>query len=176
MNAVVSTLPTADTELTVTVNIPSVMESDAKVLQSRVESATVESDEGYLALTNVLGQMKNRRDTYEADRVRLKKPVLQLGKDIEEMFRTPLLILHSAIHLGKQKLLAYEAIKRAEAALAANTVGELQAGAAAVKREAEEAVTVVRIPVHAGHQFRSMPGHDSGPCRATIPVDAGRGV
>jgi hypothetical protein len=34
----------------------------------------------------------------------------------------------------------------------------------------------VRIPVHAGHQFRSMPGHDSGPCRATIPVDAGRGV
>ena len=35
---------------------------------------------------------------------------------------------------------------------------------------------IVRIPVHAGHQFRSMPGHDSGPCRATIPVDAGRGV
>jgi hypothetical protein len=34
----------------------------------------------------------------------------------------------------------------------------------------------VRIPVHAGHQFRSMPGHDSGPCRATVPVDAGRGV
>jgi hypothetical protein len=34
----------------------------------------------------------------------------------------------------------------------------------------------LRIPVHAGHQFRSMPGHDSGPCRATIPVDAGRGV
>ena len=33
----------------------------------------------------------------------------------------------------------------------------------------------VRIPVHAGHQFRSMPGHDSGPCRATIPVDAGGG-
>jgi hypothetical protein len=32
------------------------------------------------------------------------------------------------------------------------------------------------IPVHAGHQFRSMPSHDSGPCRATIPVDAGRGV
>jgi hypothetical protein len=35
---------------------------------------------------------------------------------------------------------------------------------------------ILRIPVHAGHQFRSMPGHDSGPCRATIPVDAGRGV
>jgi hypothetical protein len=34
----------------------------------------------------------------------------------------------------------------------------------------------MRIPVHAGHQFRSMPGHDSGPCRATVPVDAGRGV
>jgi hypothetical protein len=34
----------------------------------------------------------------------------------------------------------------------------------------------VRIPVHAGHQFRSMPGHDSGACRASIPVDAGRGV
>jgi hypothetical protein len=38
------------------------------------------------------------------------------------------------------------------------------------------AAVIVRIPVHAGHQFRSMPGHDSGPCRATIPVDAGRGV
>jgi len=36
--------------------------------------------------------------------------------------------------------------------------------------------TKLRIPVHAGHQFRSMPGHDSGRCRATIPVDAGRGV
>jgi hypothetical protein len=34
----------------------------------------------------------------------------------------------------------------------------------------------MRIPVHAGHQFRSMPGHDSGPCRATVPVDAGQGV
>jgi len=34
----------------------------------------------------------------------------------------------------------------------------------------------VRIPVDAGHQFRSMSGQDSGPCRATVPVDAGRGV
>jgi hypothetical protein len=32
----------------------------------------------------------------------------------------------------------------------------------------------VRIPVDAGHQFRSMSGQDSGPCRATVPVDAGR--
>jgi len=35
---------------------------------------------------------------------------------------------------------------------------------------------LVRIPVDAGHQFRSMPGQDSGPCRATVPVDAGGGV
>ena len=34
----------------------------------------------------------------------------------------------------------------------------------------------VRIPVDAGHQFRSMSGQHSGPCRATVPVDAGRGV
>jgi hypothetical protein len=34
----------------------------------------------------------------------------------------------------------------------------------------------LRIPVDAGHQFRSMSGQDSGPCRATVPVDAGRGV
>ncbi len=40
----------------------------------------------------------------------------------------------------------------------------------------ENSSSKLRIPVHAGHQFRSMPGHDSGPCRATIPVDAGRGV
>ena len=32
---------------------------------------------------------------------------------------------------------------------------------------------LLRIPVHAGRPFRSMPGHDSGPCRATIPVHAG---
>ena len=47
--------------------------------------------------------------------MKLKKPILQLGKDMEEMFRTPLLILHDAIYIGKQKLLAYDAIKRAEA-------------------------------------------------------------
>jgi hypothetical protein len=34
---------------------------------------------------------------------------------------------------------------------------------------------VVRIPVDAGHQFRTMPGQDSGPCRATIPEHAGQG-
>jgi len=34
----------------------------------------------------------------------------------------------------------------------------------------------LRIPVDAGYQFRSMPGQDSGPCRATVAVDAGRGV
>jgi len=33
----------------------------------------------------------------------------------------------------------------------------------------------MRIPADAGHQFRSMPGQHSGPCRATVPVDAGRG-
>jgi hypothetical protein len=33
----------------------------------------------------------------------------------------------------------------------------------------------LRIPADAGHQFRSMPGQHSGPCRATVPVDAGRG-
>jgi RHS repeat-associated protein len=31
----------------------------------------------------------------------------------------------------------------------------------------------VRIPVDAGPQFRTMPGRDSGACRATIPEDAG---
>jgi hypothetical protein len=29
---------------------------------------------------------------------------------------------------------------------------------------------VVRIPVDAGHQFRSMPGQHSGPCRATVRI------
>jgi hypothetical protein len=142
MNAVVSTLPTADTELTVTVNIPSVMESDAMGLQARVESATVASDADYLILSDFLGQLALRRTALEADRVKLKKPVLQLGKDIEEMFRTPLLILHVAIDIGKQKLLAYDAIKRAEASLAANAVGEVQAGAEAVRLESGEAVAV----------------------------------
>jgi hypothetical protein len=146
MNAVVSTLPTAATELTVTVNIPSVMESDAKAVQARVESAAVASDADYLTLTDFLGQLALRRTALEADRVRLKKPILQLGKDIEEMFRTPLLILHVAIDIGKAKLLAYDAVKRAEAeakaALAANAAGEVPAGAEAVKREAEEAVSV----------------------------------
>jgi len=33
----------------------------------------------------------------------------------------------------------------------------------------------VRIPLHAGHRFRSMSGQDSGPCRATLPEHAGRG-
>jgi len=37
-------------------------------------------------------------------------------------------------------------------------------------------MSYMRIPVDAGHQFRSMSGQDSGPCRATVPVDAGRGV
>jgi hypothetical protein len=37
-------------------------------------------------------------------------------------------------------------------------------------------IGLLRIPVHAGHQFRSMPGHDSGRCRASIPVHAGQGV
>ena len=36
-------------------------------------------------------------------------------------------------------------------------------------------VATVRIPVDAGHQFRSIPGQHSGACRATVPVDAGRG-
>ena len=43
----------------------------------------------------------------------------------------------------------------------------LQVGAVAIER--------LRIPVHAGHRFRSMPGQRSGPCRATIPEHAGIG-
>jgi hypothetical protein len=31
----------------------------------------------------------------------------------------------------------------------------------------------LRIPVHAGHRFRLMTGHDSGACRATVPVMPG---
>ena len=31
----------------------------------------------------------------------------------------------------------------------------------------------LRIPAHAGPQFRSMPAGDSGACRARIPVHAG---
>jgi hypothetical protein len=134
MNAVVSTLPTAGTELTVTVNIPSAMESDAMAVQVRVESAAVKSDADYLTLTDFLGQVALRRTALEADRVKLKKPVLQLGKDIEEMFRTPLLILHVAIDIGKQKLLAYDAAKRAEA--------EAKTREATTKSEAGEAVAV----------------------------------
>src|SRR5579872_6612200 len=111
MNALVSALSIADNELSVTVNIPSVMESDAKGFQARVESATVASDQDYLTLTDFLGRVALRRTALEADRVRLKKPVLQLGRDIEEMFRTPLVILHVAIDIGKAKLLAYDAIK-----------------------------------------------------------------
>jgi uncharacterized protein len=42
--------------------------------------------------------------------------------------------------------------------------------------DSKKCISKMRIPVHAGHQFRSMPGHDSGPCRATVPVDAGQGV
>jgi hypothetical protein len=42
--------------LTVTVNVPAVMESDAKMLLVCIETATVESDEEYLTLTNALGQ------------------------------------------------------------------------------------------------------------------------
>jgi len=34
----------------------------------------------------------------------------------------------------------------------------------------------VRIPAHAGHRFRLMPGHDSGACRATVPVMPGHPV
>lgn len=156
--------------MTVTVNVPAVMESDAKMLLVCIETATVESDEEYLTLTNALGQMKKRRNAYEADRIKLKKPVLQLGKDIEEIFRTPLLILHSAIALGKQKLLAYDAIKRAEAganAALANAAGEVQAGAEAAKREAEEAVAVVpraAMTAAAAAQFAS---------RAQVPAVLG---
>ena len=39
-------------------------------------------------------------------------------------------------------------------------------------REVE--ASAVRIPVHAGPRFRSMPGRCSGACRATIPAHAGR--
>ena len=77
--------------------------------------------------------------------MRLKKPVLQLGKDIEEMFRRPLLILHVAIDIGKAKLLAYDATKKAEAeaALAAQAAAEAQAREEATKCESGEAVAVV---------------------------------
>lgn len=34
----------------------------------------------------------------------------------------------------------------------------------------------LRIPADAGPQFRRKPGQDSGPCRATVPEDAGPGV
>jgi len=33
----------------------------------------------------------------------------------------------------------------------------------------------LRIPADAGPSFRGMPGRDSGPCRATVPEDAGPG-
>ena len=142
MNTVVSTHPIAGTELTVTVNVPSVMESDAKAMQARVESATVKSDADYLTLTDFLGQAALRRTALETDRVKLKKPVLQLGKDIEEMFRTPLLILHVAIDIGKQKLLAYDAVQRAEA--------EAETREATTKSETEAVAVVPRAAATAG--------------------------
>lgn len=159
MNAVVSTLPIADKELTVTVNIPSVMESGAKVLQARIESATVKSDQNYLTLTDFLGQVALRRTALEADRVKLKKPVLQLGKDIEEMFRTPLLILHDAIYLGKQKLLAYDELKRAEAAAAA----EAQVREATTKSEAVAVTPRASASAAAAASFTAL-------VKAPVPV------
>ena len=75
--------------------------------------------------------------------MKLKKPVLQLGKDIEEnVSHAAAASLHVAIDIGKQKLIAYDAIRRAPAALAANAAGEVQAGGEAVKCEAEEAAVV----------------------------------
>ena len=42
-------------------------------------------------------------------------------------------------------------------------------------RPAGDPNTRMRIPVHAGTGFRSMPGQRSGRCRATIPEHAGIG-
>lgn len=133
-----------ETPLTVTVKVPSVMEADAKVLLVRIESATVESDEGYIVLTDALTQVKRRRDAYEAERVEVKKPVLALGKTLEKLYGAPLAILDSALFIGKQKLLAFDALKKAQAeaqrALDAAAAALALAAEEKLKREAAEAV------------------------------------
>lgn len=147
MSAVMVDIPHTN-PVTVTVNVPSVMEADAKLFLVRIESATVESDEGYGALTDALTQVKRRRDAYEAERVDVKKPVLALGKKLEALYQAPIGILDSALFIGKAKLLAYDALKRAEAELQRARDAEAAALALAqeeaLKRVAAEAVATAQ--------------------------------
>lgn len=132
--------------LTVTVNISSVMEADAKVLKARIESATVESDEGYITLTDALGQVKRRRDAWAAEKKKVKAPALELCKTLETLYETPIGILDAVILGGKAKLLAYDALKKAEAdakaALAAQALAEAATREEEAKRVAAEAVAL----------------------------------
>jgi hypothetical protein len=101
--------------LTVTVNMPGALEDDAKALLVRIEKALVESEEGYTALTNALDDLKRRRDDHQNERIDLKKPVAALSQVIDAKFQAPIGILNSAIYIGKQKLIAYQNLKRAAA-------------------------------------------------------------
>jgi hypothetical protein len=133
---------TIATALTVTVNMPGPIEDDAKALLVRIESALVESDEGYTALANALDDLKRRRDDHQNERIDLKKPVAALSRVIDAKFQAPIGILDSAIYIGKQKLVAYDNLKEVQAD--AQAAAEAQAREEAPKREAEAVAVAPR--------------------------------
>jgi hypothetical protein len=138
----------AEKHLTVTVNVPAAMESDTKVVLVRIEQATIESDDGYIALSEALVQAKRRRDAYECDQRALKKPVTALARAIDAKFQAPIGILDSAIYIGKQKLIAYQNLKRTTAHAPQTFPAPLHAQAPAREEVPEGEVAEALAPNH----------------------------
>jgi hypothetical protein len=131
----------------------------------------VETDEGYTALTNALDDLKRRRDDHQNERIDLNKPVAALSRVIDAKFQAPICILDSAIYIGKQKLVAYDKLKRVQADAQAAT--EAQAREEATKREAGEGTAVAPrtaataqetaqapVPVVLGKHAKTWPTHE----------------
>ena len=77
------------------------------VMRSLIDRMTINNNEDYVAAADLLGDLIEKQNQLETLRKKLKKPVLEMGKNIEEMFRSPSSVLTECKQIINKKMLQY---------------------------------------------------------------------
>jgi hypothetical protein len=92
----------------------------ANTTLEQVEKITIVTPQDYEAVGALVLSIKGRWNAIEAQRVKLKKPIDDAARAVQDFFRKPLEALASAERIGKNRMALYhnqqEALRRAEQA------------------------------------------------------------
>ena len=82
--------------------------ADAQLMLSVAQAFAIDCEEAYLSAGEELRAIKKKYNEIEAVRVDLKKPVLEAGKKIDEMFRPALDTLRAAEAACKKEMMRWQ--------------------------------------------------------------------